>query len=389
MGPYHIADKEVFYHAVTFLALSLVGSFIQVVSQARRPDAVVHTADTIYVLEFKLDESAEAALNQIQEKGYAQSFQKIFLHSCLLKLSIPSLNFRIILNKMYSAMNRYLLYISLLFISTSLLAQSRIITAGSSSSEIVCALGHCDDIVVTDRTSQYPEQLQNLPSIGYRNSISAEGIISQMPELVILEEEYVKDALIDQLQSTGIKTVVVAQDRSWESTQERINTIAAVLDKEEAGQELIAQMESELAEVKQLVASNDSQPKVLGVYARGAGAMQVGGPNSAFALIELAGAKNAVPDIDGFKPLNAESLIQANPDYILFFDSGLESVGGVDGALQIPGVAQTTAGKQRQIIAMDGVKLTNWGPRLPEAARELFYLTHPEAHAQGTYRPKK
>ena len=286
-------------------------------------------------------------------------------------------------------MSRYLLYIPLLVISTSLLAQSRIITAGSSSSEIVCALGHCDDIVATDRTSQYPVQLQNLPSIGYRNSISAEGIISQMPELVILEEEYVKDALIDQLQSTGIKTVVVAQDRSWDSTQERINTIAAALDKEEAGQELIAQMESELAEVKKVVEDSESRPTVLGVYARGAGALQVGGPNSAFALIELAGAQNAVPEINGFKPLNTESLIQANPDYILFFDSGLESVGGVDGVLQIPGVAQTTTGQQRQIIAMDGVKLTNWGPRLPEAARELFSLTHPEAHARHTESPEK
>ena len=81
--PYQIfiADKEAYrratpYHSVTFLALSLMGSFVQVeVSQARgRPDAVVHTQQTIYVLEFKLDESAEVALEQIREKGYAQSY---------------------------------------------------------------------------------------------------------------------------------------------------------------------------------------------------------------------------------------------------------------------------------------------------------------------------
>ena len=76
--PYQIfiTDKEAYYHSVTFLALSLVGSFIQVeVSQAKgRPDAVVHTESAIYVLEFKLDESAEVALAQIQEKGYAQPY---------------------------------------------------------------------------------------------------------------------------------------------------------------------------------------------------------------------------------------------------------------------------------------------------------------------------
>ena len=76
--PYQIfiADREAFYHAVTFLALSLMGVFVQVeVSQAKgRPDAVVHTPETIYVLEFKLDASAEAALEQISQQGYATPY---------------------------------------------------------------------------------------------------------------------------------------------------------------------------------------------------------------------------------------------------------------------------------------------------------------------------
>ncbi|WKN43021.1 heme/hemin ABC transporter substrate-binding protein [Tunicatimonas pelagia] len=286
-------------------------------------------------------------------------------------------------------MKKNVIYLLLIVISLPLAAQQRIVTAGSSSSEIVCALGYCDKIVATDRTSVYPEHLQGLPSIGYRNSIGAEGIISQNPDLVILEEEYVKDALVEQLLATGIPTEVVTQDRTWESTRDRIDVIAEALDEEDAGQELITELEQELAEVKQLVESSDQRPKVLGVYARGAGSMQVGGSDSPFSIIELAGAQNAVPKIEGFKPLNTESLIKANPDYILFFDSGLQSLGGIDGVLEIPGVAQTTAGKQRQIISINGVKLTNWGPRVAEAARELFYLTHPEEHAQRTDRPEK
>jgi len=93
-------------------------------------------------------------------------------------------------------------------------------------------------------------------------------------------------------------------------------------------------------------------------------------------IIEMAGTQNAVPEISGYKPLNAEALINANPDYLLFMASGLESLGGINGVLKIPGVAQTTAGKKMQIIAIDGVKLTNWGPRLAEAALEIFEKTH-------------
>jgi iron complex transport system substrate-binding protein len=277
-----------------------------------------------------------------------------------------------------------IIFILFMLVVQTAIAQDRIVTAGSSSSEIVCALGYCDKIVSTDRTSVYPPELRSLPSIGYRNSIGAEGIIAQRPDLVILEEEYVKESLIEQLQSTGIKTQVVRQERSWESTEERIKAIAKALGDEKAGARLIEDIKTELAEVEKLVASADQRPKVLPVYARGAGNLQVGGTDSPFSLLELAGVRNAVPEMQGFKPLNTESLIKANPDYILFFTTGLESLGGVEGALEITGVAQITAGKKRQIIAMDGVKLTNWGPRVAEAARELFFLTHPEAQARGT-----
>lgn len=75
--PYQIiADKEAYYHSVIFLALSLMGSYIRAeVSQAKgRPDAVVHTKNCIYIIEFKLDESAELALQQIKDKNYASPY---------------------------------------------------------------------------------------------------------------------------------------------------------------------------------------------------------------------------------------------------------------------------------------------------------------------------
>lgn len=275
-------------------------------------------------------------------------------------------------------MSRFiLLLISLVAFNISV-AQDRIITAGSSSSEIICALGLCDKIVATDRTSTYPASLQSLPSIGYRTGINAEGIIAQRPDLVIFEKGYVKEDVVSQLKSTNIDVLVVDQEYSFESTKERIRAIAAAVKQKDAGEELIANMTEGLEKLEARVKNSSERPKVLGVFARGPGNMMVAGSNSAYAIIELAGVEDAVPEIDGLKPLNAEALIKADPDYILFFESGLESIGGVEGALKITGIAQTTAGKKRQIIAMDGVMLTNWGPRLAEAATQLFELTHPQ-----------
>jgi iron complex transport system substrate-binding protein len=67
--------------------------------------------------------------------------------------------------------------------------------------------------------------------------------------------------------------------------------------------------------------------------------------------------------LDPFTPLTAEALIALDPDILLVMTAGLESVNGVDGLVALPGVAQTTAGEQRRIIAVDDDVLLSYGPR--------------------------
>lgn len=71
--PYDLnREKENNYQIVFYLVFKLMGQFTEseVRSACGRADAVVKTPDYIYVFEFKLDGSAEAALKQIDEKGY-------------------------------------------------------------------------------------------------------------------------------------------------------------------------------------------------------------------------------------------------------------------------------------------------------------------------------
>jgi len=68
--------KEDFYHALVHLHFRYLGLFVQseVHTSDGRMDAVVHTPERIYVMEFKIGQSAAAALQQIREKGYADKF---------------------------------------------------------------------------------------------------------------------------------------------------------------------------------------------------------------------------------------------------------------------------------------------------------------------------
>ena len=61
----------------------------------------------------------------------------------------------------------------------------------------------------------------------------------------------------------------------------------------------------------------------------------------------------------------------ADPDTILVMTKGLESVGGIDGLIALPGVAQTTAGRERRVIAVDDTLLLSFGPRTGELVTRL------------------
>lgn len=273
------------------------------------------------------------------------------------------------------------LFICILSYTNKVYAQ-RIITAGSALTETVCALGDCDKIIASDRTSLYPAHIQQLPSIGYRGGINAEGILSLKPTLVIAEKDYVEDAVLQQLTASGIKLVIIDRKYTFNDTKKFIAQIATALNRDAEGKKLIAKIEGELAEANTMLKKATSVPKVLSVYNRGTSTISVAGKNTFGEILSYAGATSAVSDVEGYKPLSTEALIAANPDYLLMVSTGLESLGGIDGALKIPGVAQTTAGKRKQIISIESLKLTNFGPRFGEAVKELVVLIHPELRAK-------
>lgn len=65
-------ESERFYHALIHLTFTLLGTYIQseVHTSNGRCDALIHTPSFIYAFEFKLNRSAEEAMNQIKNRGY-------------------------------------------------------------------------------------------------------------------------------------------------------------------------------------------------------------------------------------------------------------------------------------------------------------------------------
>lgn len=256
---------------------------------------------------------------------------------------------------------------------------SRVITLGGPVTEIVFALGAGERIIATDTSSLYPNAVNKLPKIGYQRQLTAEGILSLKPTLVIGTTEAGPPTTIAQLRAAGVPVLILPVEYTPEGTKAKINAIARVFRKEDKAAELNAGIDRDLAKAKALFSRFKSQPKVMFVYARGPQGAQIGGTDTAAdAMIKLAGGVNAFSNAQGYKPLTPEAAVSAAPDVILMMTAGLQSVGGVDGLLKLPGIAQTPAGKNRAVIHMEDLYLLGFGPRLGRAVQDLTTQLHPE-----------
>lgn len=242
----------------------------------------------------------------------------------------------------------------------------RIVSLNGAITETLVSLDLAGNIVGRDVTSTFPADLK-ATDLGHVRSISAESILALQPNVVFGTSKDINPNLNEQLKKANISLVLIDQDYTVDGTNKLITEVATKLKKNNY-QPMIDNISSKIATIKPFA----KKPKVLFIYARGAGNLMVAGTGTPLhSMIELAGAENAAVALTDFKPLTPEALLTTNPDVILMFHKGLQSLGGVDGLLKVEGIATTNAGKNKKIVTMDGQLLSGFGPRLGEAVVEL------------------
>lgn len=246
--------------------------------------------------------------------------------------------------------------------------KTKVVSLNGTLTEILCTLGFEKNISGVDVTSTFPATLSKVPKLGHTRNMAAEGLISMKPDIVFAAEGELKPELLQQLSASGVQLIQFKTPVNAEESIQLIQKIADTLNVGDKAGDIIAGIKTEL----QKISVPQPTPKVLFIYARGAGMLMVAGEKTPIqGMIQLAGGDNAVSGFEDFKPLSTEILVKSNPDIILLFDSGLGSIGGPQGLLSIPGVAATNAGKNKAFIAMDGQFLNGFGPRTGAAALEL------------------
>ena len=255
---------------------------------------------------------------------------------------------------------------------------SRIVSIGGAVTETIYALGLEGRIVGVDTTSLYPpEALKRAPNVGYMRALSAEGILSLKPSLVIAIDGSGPPAALKLVSETGVPLTMVNDDPSPDGVAAKIEAIGKMLGADEKAVTLASETRARFALVEHMRPQTPKPPRVLFILSLQNGRPMVGGRGTAAdAMIRLAGGANAAEDIEGYKPMTDEGIIAAAPDVILKMNNG-NMVGAPDDIFSLPAFAATPAAANRALIAMDGLYLLGFGLRSPDAVRELMADLYP------------
>ncbi len=259
---------------------------------------------------------------------------------------------------------------------------SRIVVMNGDITEVVYALGLGENVVAVDTSATYPAEATELPKIGYQRRLSAEGVLSMEPTVVIGNSHAGPPEVLEQIRATGVPVVVLEAVTTIDGAARKIRGIAQALGVSAKGEALATELEAQISEAQALSAQAQERPTAVFLYMRGLDTLFLGGEGHlSHGLFEASGAVSggaALGVTEITIPLTAESLAAADPDCIVVLTRGLESVGGREGLVTIPGVGETAAAQQGCILDFDDQYFGGGGPRMGQVLMELLRVFHPD-----------
>lgn len=256
----------------------------------------------------------------------------------------------------------------------------RIVSVGGGLTEIIYALGEKNALVGVDTTSKYPKEAMKLPQVGYQRRLSAEGILSLQPSLLIVTNDAGPGDVLQKIKSTGTPVVTLSHDYTVEGVVKNIQKVAQVLGKKTEGEVLNKKIENDYNKIKKALAliknKNKPLPSVAFFIGMGKGSpMASGTGTSADSMIKMAGGKNVFESFSSYKQISQESMIEAAPDAILIARHAAKGL-SLNDLLKHKAFSQTPAAKNKKIIIVDTLLMLGFGPRIVEAIDTLAKQIH-------------
>jgi iron complex transport system substrate-binding protein len=202
---------------------------------------------------------------------------------------------------------------------------------------------------------------------------------------VLASERAGPPEVVKTLKASSVPYIEVPDEFTPEGLVKKIRLIARAIGTEPEGDRLAQDVAAGFSALAALRGKIRRPVRALFVLGVQNGRIMVGGKGtSADAALSLAGAQNAAAGVNGFRPVGDEAVLQMAPEAIV----GMRRTSGNGGhdlsqLFALKGVQVTPAGAAKRLILTDGAYLL-FGPRVPDAARDLLRALYPEIGGAGT-----
>lgn len=263
-------------------------------------------------------------------------------------------------------------------------AAQRIVCIGQAYNEIIYALGAQENLVGVDYSSAYPPEIKQLPTVGYHRALSAEGILSLHPTLILEDDNIGPDNVIRQLDALHVpmKTFQAKND-SVAGTEALLREMGTFFHKGKRAEELCARMERGMADAAAEVKKYPTTPRVAIIHFGRASNIYLlvgngggGDASTAGKMVELAGGQMAIQQKGMQRMVSPEIIAKSNPEVILMTEFGYDRLGSMDQAKTLPGVAETDAARHNRVYRVSEHELMYYGPDTGDSITKLAKLIH-------------
>ena len=263
--------------------------------------------------------------------------------------------------------------------------QERMVVISQQYNEMIYALGAQASLVGVDYSSAYPPAIKSVTTVGYHRALSAEGILSLKPTIVIHDGNIGPEAVVRQLEQLKVPMKQFeAKDDSLDGLKALLREMGVYFHKEARAQELIATLDADMAAAMARTKTYTDHPRVAvihygrasNVYLIVSGKGGSGDGAAASQMIEWAGAEQAIQGNGMQRLTSPEILAQSNPDIILMTEFGYDRLGSLEQAKTLPGVAQTNAARTGRIYRVSEHELTYFNPETGKSVLQLADLIH-------------
>jgi iron complex transport system substrate-binding protein len=227
---------------------------------------------------------------------------------------------------------------------------ARIISTDAGVTDVLIALGVGNDLVGIDVTSQVPASFK-AEKIGYHRTLSAEGLMSLNPGLIIGGGHMGPPEVISFIEKSAVKLVRLPTAKNAEQLKRNISAIGELVEQQSKAGALLVRVDSAMAILDQQQLEPDTKVAFL-LQMDGRNLRLAGKSTTGDDIISLLGGEN-IAEHNAYQAVSSEALINLAPDVIIVAGRGV-SVSLVETLLNDnPLLAHTPAVANANIIQVD------------------------------------